>query len=89
MRCGREGSNPGVLTPPVMWMRDNRAVRFDFATATEVVFGAGTRHMVAERARRFGASAFVVTGRDAERARWLVDALAGVGMSLRRVAGLR
>lgn len=56
------------------------AVRFDFATATEIVFGAGTRRQVAERARQLGASALVVTGQDPSRAAPLVVDLGAAGM---------
>jgi alcohol dehydrogenase class IV len=36
---------------------------FEFATASEIVFGVGARSVVAERAQRAGTRPFVVTGR--------------------------
>jgi alcohol dehydrogenase class IV len=38
-------------------------MRFEFATAAEIVFGVGVRGLVAERAQLTGTRAFVVTGR--------------------------
>jgi alcohol dehydrogenase class IV len=43
-------------------------MRFEFATATEILFGAGTHREVAERVSRLGRRVFLVTGRDAARA---------------------
>lgn len=50
-------------------------MHFDFATATEIVFGRGTAQTVPLRARQFGTSVFLVRGRDGARSRWLTDAL--------------
>jgi alcohol dehydrogenase class IV len=43
-------------------------VRFEFATATRIIFGAGTLREVAPAASQMGARALLVTGRSAERA---------------------
>ena len=56
-------------------------VRFEFATATEIVFGAGTRAGVAERVASLGRTALVVTGHDASRAAWLHDGLRAAGVT--------
>lgn len=63
--------------------------RFEFATATAILFGAGTRREVARRACEWSHSAFVVTGRDATRAAPIVDALrvAGAECATWHVAG--
>ena len=54
-------------------------MRFEFATATRIVFGEGTAATLPELARTFGARPLVVTGASTERAAWLVSALsAGV-----------
>jgi alcohol dehydrogenase class IV len=50
-------------------------MRFEFATATRVVFGPGTVHEAAALARELGSRAMVVTGRSPERAQPLLDAL--------------
>lgn len=50
-------------------------MNFEFATATRIVFGCGTLAQAAPAAVRFGQKALVVTGRNAERARPLLDAL--------------
>jgi alcohol dehydrogenase class IV len=57
------------------------AVRFEFATATEIVFGEGARGQAADRVRSLGATALIVTGRDGSRAAWLVDALRAQGVA--------
>jgi len=43
-------------------------VNFEFATATRIVFGAGTVKLVGANANGFGRRALVVTGRQPERA---------------------
>lgn len=53
-------------------------MQFAFATATEIVFGAGTRTTLGERAGRLGSRAFVVTGRSAAPS---ADAIASIGAS--------
>jgi alcohol dehydrogenase class IV len=55
-------------------------MRFEFATATRIIFGAGTLQEVGELAAELGRRAFVVTGRSAERAKPLLDFLSGVGI---------
>jgi alcohol dehydrogenase class IV len=57
------------------------SLRFEFATAAEIVFGAGTRGLLAERARRLGRAALVVTGRDGSRAAPLVAGLQQAGVT--------
>jgi alcohol dehydrogenase class IV len=55
-------------------------VRFEFATAGRIVFGAGTLSEAGEIAEGFGGRPLVVTGANPERARPLLDLLAGSGM---------
>jgi alcohol dehydrogenase class IV len=50
-------------------------MRFEFATATRIIFGEGTAANLPELARTFGARPFVVTGASTERAAALVSAL--------------
>ena len=50
-------------------------MRFEFATATRIVFGEGAAATLPELVRSFGARPFVVTGSSRERASWLVSAL--------------
>jgi len=50
-------------------------MRFEFATATRVVFGEGTAATLPDLARSFGVRPLVVTGASPERAAWLVSAL--------------
>jgi alcohol dehydrogenase class IV len=54
--------------------------RFEFATATRIIFGAGTLREVGPIAAEMGNRALVVTGRTTERARPLLDALASHGV---------
>jgi len=64
-------------------------MRFEFATATRVVFGPGASREVPPLARELGQRALVVTGRSTERAQLLLEALesASVGYSLFSIAG--
>ncbi len=55
-------------------------MRFEFATATRIVFGAGTLREIAPAAREMGARALLVTGRSLERAAPLVAALTKAGV---------
>jgi alcohol dehydrogenase class IV len=55
-------------------------MRFEFATATRIVFGPGTIQDVGPRAAEMGRRAFVVTGRSLERATRLVEQLQGQGV---------
>jgi alcohol dehydrogenase class IV len=50
-------------------------MRFEFATATRIVFGEGTAATLPELVRSFGARPLVVTGASPERVAWLVSAL--------------
>jgi len=50
-------------------------MRFEFATATRIVFGEGAAATLPELVRSFGAHPFVVSGSSGERAAWLVSAL--------------
>ena len=50
-------------------------MRFEFATATRIVFGEGAAATLPELVRTFGARPLVVTGASRERAAWLVSAL--------------
>ena len=56
------------------------AMRFEFATATRILFGPGTLRDVASIARTFGRRAFVVTGRSPERAKSLLASLVSSGI---------
>lgn len=55
-------------------------MRFEFATATRIIFGSGTIQEVAPRAAEIGHYAFVVTGRSLERAARLLEHLKKQGM---------
>jgi alcohol dehydrogenase class IV len=50
-------------------------MRFEFATATRIIFGAGAIGQAGPLAKEFGRHALVVTGRDPSRAKRLLDAL--------------
>jgi alcohol dehydrogenase class IV len=50
-------------------------MRFEFATATRIVFGEGTAATLPELVRSFGTRPLVVTGASTQRAAWLVSAL--------------
>jgi alcohol dehydrogenase class IV len=54
-----------------------QGMRFEFATATRIIFGAGTLGEIAPLAKALGRQALVVTGRTAERAARLLELLAG------------
>lgn len=56
-------------------------IRFEFATATRIVFGAGTLREAAPVAARIGHRACVVTGRSSERAAPLIEQLHGRGLA--------
>jgi alcohol dehydrogenase class IV len=64
-------------------------MNFEFATATKIIFGAGTLREVGAAAKEFGQRALVVTGRDARRAGPLLEILhkAGVGAATFFVTG--
>ena len=50
-------------------------MRFEFATATRIIFGEGAAATLPELVRSFGAHPLVVTGASTERAAWLISAL--------------
>ncbi len=64
-------------------------MRFEFATANRVIFGAGTSRQAGELARKAGRRALVVTGWDAGRAQFLLELLRanGVEAAVFSVAG--
>jgi len=55
-------------------------MRWEFATATRVIFGPGTRREIGAVARKFGQRALVVTGSHPERAAELLDLLQAAGL---------
>ncbi|MBN2183499.1 MAG: iron-containing alcohol dehydrogenase [Sedimentisphaerales bacterium] len=50
-------------------------MKFEFATATRIIFGPGTINQVASLAGEFGKRACIITGRTAERAQTLLEKL--------------
>jgi len=56
-------------------------MNFEFATATRIVFGAGSARHIGENSRPFGERALVVTGRNPQRAEPLLARLAANGIS--------
>jgi alcohol dehydrogenase class IV len=64
-------------------------MRFEFATATRIIFGAGTLREIGPLAADMGRRALVVTGRDAARADPLLEALSaeGIGSAIFAVPG--
>ncbi len=64
-------------------------MRFEFATATRIVFGAGTLRESGPIAKELGTRALIVTGRNPHRAEPLLHVLrsAGLGIDLFAVAG--
>ncbi len=56
-------------------------MRFEFATATKIIFGAGTLCEAGAIAKEFGNRALVVTGRDPKRAGSLLKILRETGVS--------
>lgn len=57
-------------------------MRFDFATATRIIFGEGTAASLPELVRSFGVRALVVTGSSRDRAQWLIAALSAETMAV-------
>jgi alcohol dehydrogenase class IV len=55
-------------------------MNFEFATTARIVFGPGRLQEAGSLARQFGKRALVVTGRNAQRAKPLAEALAAAGM---------
>jgi alcohol dehydrogenase class IV len=67
----------------------NNSMKFEFVTATKIIFGAGTLREAGAMAKASGKRALVVTGRNANRAGPLLEILreAGVGAAAFSVAG--
>src|SRR2546421_384039 len=61
-------------------VKPEHLVAFESATATRIVFGAGTLSEVGPLARELGRRAIVVTGRDGSRAAPLLDHLQSAGI---------
>ncbi len=61
-------------------------MRFEFATPTRIIFGAGTVREVIPAAQEFGRRALLVTGRSAERSTPLAEQLEATGISCSRFA---
>lgn len=55
-------------------------MRFEFATATRIVFGSGSLKDIGVIAKNLGSRALVVTGSNPERASRLIELLAGAGV---------
>ena len=62
-------------------MNSNIVMKFEFATATRIVFGAGAVNDAGAIAREFGRRALVVTGRDSSRAERVLANLRSAGVS--------
>ena len=56
-------------------------MKFEFATATQIIFGLGSLAQVGERVKAFGRRALVVTGRNPQRAERLMSNLSAHGIS--------
>ncbi|PYI81787.1 MAG: alcohol dehydrogenase, partial [Verrucomicrobia bacterium] len=56
-------------------MDGDRIPRFEFATASRIIFGAGTLREAGTLAKEMGSRALVVTGRNADRVQPLLNAL--------------
>jgi len=57
-------------------------MRFEFATATRIIFGEGTARDLPELARSFGARPLIVTGGSPERTAALASSLAAETFSV-------
>ncbi|HET9954191.1 MAG TPA: iron-containing alcohol dehydrogenase, partial [Polyangiaceae bacterium] len=57
-------------------------IKFDFATATEIVFGSGRARELGARAKALGTRALVVTGAHPERFQSLLAAVSSAGVTL-------
>src|SRR5437667_6662428 len=68
---GRDGNGPPQKS----------TMNFGFATATRIIFGAGTLREIAPLAKEFGTRALVVTGQNTVRAAPLLRLLNGGGVS--------
>ena len=56
-------------------------MKFEFATATQIIFGAGAVAHISEHTRSFGRRALVVTGRNQQRAERLLAMLSASGIN--------
>src|SRR5438105_11606565 len=70
-----------VAALAVCVQRGSRTMRFEFATATRIIFGAGALREVGLVAKEFGDRALVVTGKGVDRARPLLALLEASGIS--------
>lgn len=57
-------------------------MRFEFATATQIIFGAGTLCQIGSLAKPLGSRALVVSGRDPQRAEQLIALLQDSGVAV-------
>jgi len=64
-----------LRAPDENWRDGKNQMRFEFATATRIIFGPGAISQVGPLAKEFGRNALVVTGRSPSRAKPLLDAL--------------
>src|SRR5438876_181617 len=70
-----------VAALAVCVQRGSRTMRFEFATATRIIFGAGALRGVGLVAKEFGDRALVATGKGVDRARPLLALLEASGIS--------
>ncbi|HSU59356.1 MAG TPA: hypothetical protein VLI55_08595, partial [Bryobacteraceae bacterium] len=59
-------------------------MRFEFATASRIIFGFGVRRQLPGLVREFGTRALVITGASADRAAPLIAALEALGIRCSR-----
>ncbi len=64
-----------------VWGKFHNSMKFEFATATKIIFGAGTLREAGAIAKEFGKRALVVTGHDPKRAGPLLKILRAAGVS--------
>ena len=57
-------------------------MRFEFATATRIIFGAGTLSGIGDIASSYGQRPLIVTGRNSARAQRLFDLLADAKLNV-------
>jgi alcohol dehydrogenase class IV len=58
------------------------AMKFEFATANQIVFGAGTSHQIADYAQTFGKRPLLVTGKNSSRAQFAKEKLQANGFTV-------
>ncbi|MCB9421981.1 MAG: iron-containing alcohol dehydrogenase [Ardenticatenaceae bacterium] len=61
-------------------------MKFEFATANRIIFGAGTSRQIAEYAQGFGKRPFLITGQNSSRAEFAVQALQNNGFTVTQFA---